>query len=81
MYIVQTVHTGLMLDVHCADCTYRTNVRCTLCRLYIQELCRLHVKMYIVQTVNTGLMLDVHCADCTYRTNVICTLCRLYIRE
>ena len=38
MYIVQTVHTGLMLDVHCADCTYRTNVRCTLCRLYIQEL-------------------------------------------
>ena len=62
MYIVQTVHTGLMLDVHCADCTYRTNVmyivqtvhtglmlddivqtvyrtnvRCTLCRLYIQD--------------------------------------------
>ena len=32
MYIVQTVHTGLMLDVHCADCTYRNNVRCTLCR-------------------------------------------------
>ena len=53
MYIVQTVHTGLMLDVHCADCTYRTNVRCTLCAgLY---------------TVYTGLMLDVHCADCTYR--------------
>ena len=41
MYIVQTVHTGLMMyivqTVHTADCTYRTNVRCTLCRLYIQD--------------------------------------------
>ena len=70
MYIVQTVHTGLMLDVHCADCTYRTNVRCNVTGI-----------MYIVQTVHTGLMLDVHCADCTYRTNVRCTLCRLYIQD
>ena len=23
MYIVQTVHAGLMLDEHCADCIYR----------------------------------------------------------
>ena len=71
MYIVQTVHTGLMLDVHCADCTYRTNV----------------MYMYIVHcadcTYRTGLMLmlDVHCADCTYRNNVRCTLCRLYIQD
>ena len=44
MYIVQTVHTGLMLDVHCADYIQvckntglMNNVRCTLCRLYIQD--------------------------------------------
>ena len=52
MYIVQTVHTGLMLDVHCADCTYRTNVRCTLCR-----------DCTIVQTVHcdyNGTNVDVH---------------------
>ena len=50
MYIVQTVHTGLMLDVHCADCTYRNNVKMYIlqtvhtglmldvhCALYIQD--------------------------------------------
>ena len=37
MHIVQTVHTGLMLDEHCADYIYRINVRCTLCKLYKQE--------------------------------------------
>ena len=58
MYIVQTVHTGLMLDVHCADCTYRTNVRCTLCRLYIQE------RMLDVHCADCTYRTNVRCTLC-----------------
>ena len=53
MYIVQTVHTGLMLDVHCADCTYRTNVNVVQtvhCADCADCTYRINVRCNIVQT-------------------------------